>query len=311
MAEHSKTDIKIDKIIYSNSSINKVINRSFSELTSENPPVDVKGFFNQYNKIFYDIPKLGAKNSHFTLVEQSTEYLEGFEDPRDEHIESLMTQIEGLEEELDLIQELSLDSEHPFIPNGAFIVMKSGGGYIWPVHYMDKGYRRALSSNSFDILKKLKGLKDVKKFEDITTILDPQTFLGIKEGPPLETSNDLNNIFDPKAFREKGGLGDQVVETYSMGRISNRAGATAVVYLGHDDRPPKDTIKKNDIVEISNTSFDGKYLVPRIAIATDNKISALYLNITNYTPTGPVPPPYNSSLDDYTFNQIGLISLLK
>jgi len=86
----SFSEIKIDKVIYSNGSVNKVIDRSFSELISEEPPIDINSFFKQYSQLFYDIPKSGSKYSHFTLVEQSTEYLEGFEDPRDKEVEALL-----------------------------------------------------------------------------------------------------------------------------------------------------------------------------------------------------------------------------
>ena len=119
---------------------------------------------------------------------------------------------------------------------------------------------------------------------------------------------DLNTPFDIKSFKEQGGLGDTVVETFSMGRIGNRIGDKPI-YIR--ERPHEDTIKVNDIIKISNTSFDGKYIVNNRWVDSKGNLGAIYINITNYTPTGPLPPTYSSALDDHTFDGVGLISLLK
>jgi hypothetical protein len=161
MAGHSQTDIKIDKVIYSNGSINKVIDRSFSELISEDPTIDVEGFFKQYNQLFYDIPKSGSKTSHFTLIDQSTDYLQGFNDPKDDQIQSLLDRIIELELQLSEVDEIE---EHPFYKNGSILIVAGAGlknddaSNGWS-YYMDRGRKRKIAAGgTFSSLRSALGL---------------------------------------------------------------------------------------------------------------------------------------------------------
>jgi len=204
MAEHSKTDIKIDKIIYSNNSINKVINRSFSELMSEDPPVDIKGFFNQYHKIFYDIPKEGSKQSHFTLIEQSTDYLQGFDDPKDAQIESLLNRIEELELQLsegEDIEQFSKTEENPYFKNGS-ILMRSHINQTWMpasdagsqgTHLMERGRKRMIMGKDiFLVLKDALGYKNVDN-EDMVTRIGVGTERDLPTGPNFTADSFTNS----------------------------------------------------------------------------------------------------------------------
>lgn len=176
----SYDEIKIDKVIYSNGSVNKVIDRSFSELISEDPTIDVEGFFKEYNQLFYDIPKSGSKESHLTLIEQSTDYLQGFDDPKDARIESLLNRIEELELQLSESEEtleLSRIPENPNFPNGSFVAGSAG------IYVMDRGYKRPLGGvevwETFKSIRKQKSVND----EDIFVRPGQGVLNKIPEGP--------------------------------------------------------------------------------------------------------------------------------
>ena len=88
-------DIKFQKTIYSQDAFRKKVDVSISELKPQSPPIDIQGFFKQYNKIFFDIPKEGI-TSHDTLIRESMDYYTDFTDPKDEQILDLEGQVESL-----------------------------------------------------------------------------------------------------------------------------------------------------------------------------------------------------------------------
>lgn len=96
-----KVDTK--KKVFSKAQYPKTINTQFSELgvtsittaIAETPTVEE--FFNLYDELFYDIPALGATNSHEYLVRTSGEYINF--DEQSEIIQALQEEITGLREE--------------------------------------------------------------------------------------------------------------------------------------------------------------------------------------------------------------------
>lgn len=97
-------NISFNKQVYDKRQYSKVIDTSFKQLgvqpineKIENQPT-VNDFFNMYNEMFYDIPELGAVNSHEYLIKQSSEYI-GFE-ANQEEIEALQAEIAQLRTEL-------------------------------------------------------------------------------------------------------------------------------------------------------------------------------------------------------------------
>tara|TARA_R110002012_G_scaffold193438_1_gene361034 strand:+ start:43 stop:1038 length:996 start_codon:yes stop_codon:yes gene_type:complete len=92
-------EIKFQKTIYSQPSFRKRINVSFNELNNKGGEIDIPDFFNQYRKLFYDIPKNG-EFSHDTLIKASTDYYRDFNDPKDLVIDNLNDQIVVLELQL-------------------------------------------------------------------------------------------------------------------------------------------------------------------------------------------------------------------
>jgi hypothetical protein len=73
--------INLNKQVYDKRQYTKVIDTSFKQLgvqtiqeqIDQQPTVDE--FFNMYNELFYQIPELGATNSHEYLVKKSGEYI--------------------------------------------------------------------------------------------------------------------------------------------------------------------------------------------------------------------------------------------
>jgi hypothetical protein len=95
-------NIPTQKLIYSNE-ITKVTNTTFDVYT---PPVDdlpvetiptVDEFFNNYDVLFYEIPKTGD-NSHETLINRSSEYI-GL------NLQSLYNQLKELQIQNELLQQ--------------------------------------------------------------------------------------------------------------------------------------------------------------------------------------------------------------
>jgi hypothetical protein len=103
--------VKIQKTIYSSKSFNNVVNTQFSQLaqsindTPSEPTLDIPGFFEQYNILFYDIPLSGSDESHLGLATRSLEYL-GIS------LEDLTTEISNLREEnIELKNQILLSSQ--------------------------------------------------------------------------------------------------------------------------------------------------------------------------------------------------------
>ena len=89
---------------YDKNSYNKVIDTSFTQLGVKtiNEQLAVQPttneFFSMYNDMFYEIPELGATNSHEYLIKKSSEYV-GFEANQEEII-ALQAEIAQLRAEL-------------------------------------------------------------------------------------------------------------------------------------------------------------------------------------------------------------------
>jgi len=104
-----KVDTK--KKVFNKAQYPKTINTQFSQLgvtsitqaIAETPTVEE--FFQLYDELFYDIPALGATNSHEYLVKTSGEYIDF--DQQNEIIEALQQEITSLREEL-LSTQISL-----------------------------------------------------------------------------------------------------------------------------------------------------------------------------------------------------------
>ena len=96
--------INFNKQVYNKGQYSKVIDTSFKQLgvvsiqdqIAAQP--NTEEFFSMYNDLFYNIPELGATNSHEYLIKTSSEYI-GFE-ANQEEILALQEEIAKLRTEL-------------------------------------------------------------------------------------------------------------------------------------------------------------------------------------------------------------------
>lgn len=97
-------NIKFSKQVYNKANYQKVINTSFTQLGVQTIPEQiaqqntVQQFFQMYDELFYDIPELGATNSHQYLIETSSEYIDFT--ANQEIIDALQAEITQLRTEL-------------------------------------------------------------------------------------------------------------------------------------------------------------------------------------------------------------------
>ena len=104
--------VKLTKQVYDKNQYQKVIDTSFTQLvqpvttpTGSGLPT-VNQFFDYYNQLFFDIPKLGETNSHEYLIKTSTEYI-GASALANDELQALVDEITQLRQEnLELQQQL-------------------------------------------------------------------------------------------------------------------------------------------------------------------------------------------------------------
>lgn len=94
--------INLRKQVYPKNEVNNVIDTNFTEFTLPAPQTAVTAsvdeFFNQYQTLFYQIPKFGEVNSHEYLVKTSGEYI-GSNLPTNDTIQALIDEINQLRQE--------------------------------------------------------------------------------------------------------------------------------------------------------------------------------------------------------------------
>ena len=106
--------ITLIKPVYNKTQYEKVIDTSFNQLglTSPTssfvaPTISVAEFFQNYQELFFSIPKFGDTNSHEYLIKTSTDYI-GSNQSIDTTTQALIEEITQLRQEnLSLQQQLS------------------------------------------------------------------------------------------------------------------------------------------------------------------------------------------------------------
>ena len=104
-------NITPNKLVYNKIQYEKVIDTSFTQLiqpqvTSSLPTITVAEFFQNYQELFFSIPKFGDTNSHEYLVKTSSEYI-GSTNVNDDLIQALLEETNQLRQEnLDLQQQI-------------------------------------------------------------------------------------------------------------------------------------------------------------------------------------------------------------
>ena len=194
--KNKKAIISLNKKVYKNKQTTDFINTSFSELIKSNPNYTIPKFFEVYENLFYDIPKKGEK-SHNSLIVQSQEYINDYNDPKESIIEKLLEDLEKKDEELNLKQNPE-PKENVFYPNGTFLRTHGWNAEVvegvpqgLPIWVMQEGLKREFKSyDVYKIVKRALG------FTNMTYDTDKQELLGDKDIDIVERVhiNDLNAI---------------------------------------------------------------------------------------------------------------------
>jgi hypothetical protein len=109
-----KQQVNLTKTTYSKIQYPKVIDTQFTQLLpvsaslAEEPLPTVDEFFNFYNQLFFDIPKLGETNSHEYLIKTSTEYI-GASSVVNDELQALVDEVTSLRQQLLESQQQLID----------------------------------------------------------------------------------------------------------------------------------------------------------------------------------------------------------
>jgi len=97
-------DIIFNKTIYSKGIFENKVDTSFSELSIDQPPVNIEEFFSLYNSVFFDIPKEG-ENSHTTIIQTSQDFVDNYRSPLQDIIDSKDIEIDELNRQVINLQQ--------------------------------------------------------------------------------------------------------------------------------------------------------------------------------------------------------------
>lgn len=89
-------EVKFIKNIYSSQLFRAKVDANISEFLDTGPDIDLNGFFDLYDKLFFDIPKEG-RQSHTRLINDSTNYLNNYVNPLQSTLDSLNGRVADLE----------------------------------------------------------------------------------------------------------------------------------------------------------------------------------------------------------------------
>lgn len=105
--------INLSKTLYAKTQYERVIDTSFTQLVTPAPvapasipSISVADFFNNYQEIFFQIPKFGELNSHEYLIKTSQTYI-GQDSTENDTIQALIAEVTQLRQEnLELQQQI-------------------------------------------------------------------------------------------------------------------------------------------------------------------------------------------------------------
>ena len=91
--------ISLTKNVYSKTQFTKTVDTQFTQLTTPIPTAQtntqtVAQFFNDYQTLFYEIPKEGETNSHQYLIKTSQDYVGAAQNDTD--LTALLSEIDSL-----------------------------------------------------------------------------------------------------------------------------------------------------------------------------------------------------------------------
>ena len=189
----NKSTITLNREIYSRKGFNQTVGVDFEEFSKKEDTFSVTQFFQLYNALFFDIPRIGVE-SHNTIKRRSSEFIRGFSadnDPKDDTIDNLNNKVLELEQQLLLANQT--DPEHPFFRNGSLVAESVDGQRTGKFYYMDKGYKRKVAYNAtfYKTLLSVLGYPTSNDYPEASKNILSQ----IKTGPDLSEGNFEQSTF--------------------------------------------------------------------------------------------------------------------
>lgn len=159
---------------------------NFQELFKQETPMTVDEVFDKIDEVFYDIPEKGDR-SHASLIQNSLEIIQDFEDPRDAEIEKMNDEMIELEKQLQQQEiDTGVDKQHSIFQNGSFL--RNGS----KTYYMQKGAkRRVRGTDTYKMLKRAQGHPPDREDEKIWVEVTSVVLDGIDTGPEFR-EEDIN-----------------------------------------------------------------------------------------------------------------------
>ena len=241
-----KSTIKLNREIYSRKGFNQTVGIEFEEFQKKEDTFSVTQFFQLYDALFFDIPRLGVE-SHNAIKRRSNEFLRGYTavDPQDLIIDSLNDKLLELEQQLLLASQS--DPQHPFFRNGTLVFKKDSKDY----YYMDKGYKRMVdhTDDFLELLETVLGhTSDTKRATAPNEILSQ-----IKTGPNLSEGN-----FEQPTHISEGELlvGANVTDDTKDATINRLKAELATIKSGDFSSLPELDAISIDLSEISAIAND-------------------------------------------------------
>jgi hypothetical protein len=111
-------NIRVKKTVYNKNEFEKVVDTSFNTFTDDIEEQDkdtVEELFRLYDKLFYEIPTEGTKNSHTFILQESSKLVEFTKDT--EEIQPLLDEIATLREQLLISNQANQDIQQDFFNN--------------------------------------------------------------------------------------------------------------------------------------------------------------------------------------------------
>ena len=160
---------------------------TFNELFQQQTPMTVDEVFDKLDEVFYDIPDKGPR-SHASIIQNSLEVIQDFEDPRDKEIEEMTDDMLELEKKLQQQEmDTGVDKQHSIFQNGSFLKGKLG-----PIYYMQKGAKRRIrGTDTYNMLKRAQGHPPDRENEKIWVEVTDVVLDGIDTGPEFR-EEDIN-----------------------------------------------------------------------------------------------------------------------
>ncbi len=302
-----KSTITLNREIYSRKGFNQTVGVDFEEFSKKEDTFSVTQFFQLYNALFFDIPRIGVE-SHNAIKRRSSEFIRGFSadnDPKDDTIDNLNDKVLELEQQLLLANQS--DPQHPFFRNGSLVFKKDSSDY----YYMDKGYKRMVDHTDtfLSLLENVLGYNS-----DTSRTIAPNSILSqIKTGPNLSEGN-----FEQGTFIENGELyvGENVNDDTKDARINDLKDQLGQIKSGDFSNAPEleafvvdsdeaqtitDNIAnliENKLNEIFEREFGSSFIASNGKTVMQNDIQELFNEILNE-----VVDKSQTAFEQYIFKQ--------